>query len=216
MELHFPQVELPFGEQNSVDGFGVLPRSMSEALANGATYYFTGEPCRHGHIQPRYTKGGRCYWCARQSSAKQQGQEFTARRCKKLARAVRDVSKKNGETFYSPATPCRHGHSKRFSSSGNCVECHRASIARRKLKSQQSRIYREYGLTEDQHIELFKKQEGGCAICKDRFSDRFEMHVDHCHASMRVRGLLCQKCNQAIGLFRDDATIINSALEYLK
>ena len=210
------QSELAFGEENSVYGFGILPKSMSAAVAMGATYFFTGKPCRHGHIQPRYTKGGRCYWCTCKSQAKRSSQEFTARRSKKLARVVRDLSKAKGDTFYIPMKPCKHGHALRFSSSGNCVECHRASVERRKLKSQQSRIRREYGLSDSQHLEMYERQGCSCAICSKKFINRFELHVDHCHASMRVRGLLCQMCNQAIGLFRDDTDIIKAALEYLK
>jgi 5-methylcytosine-specific restriction endonuclease McrA len=34
-----------------------LPKTRSEAKATGAKYYFTGEPCKHGHIAPRKTKG---------------------------------------------------------------------------------------------------------------------------------------------------------------
>lgn len=39
-----------------------LPRTRAEAKALGATHYFTGEPCKHGHIAPRKTKGA-CVEC---------------------------------------------------------------------------------------------------------------------------------------------------------
>lgn len=39
-----------------------LPKSRAEAKATGAKYYFTGEPCKHGHIAPRKTKGA-CVEC---------------------------------------------------------------------------------------------------------------------------------------------------------
>ena len=38
------------------------PKSRAEAKALGAKYYFTGEPCKHGHIAPRKTKGS-CVEC---------------------------------------------------------------------------------------------------------------------------------------------------------
>ena len=41
-----------------------LPKSRAEAKATGAAYYFTGEPCKHGHIAPRKTKGA-CTECLR-------------------------------------------------------------------------------------------------------------------------------------------------------
>jgi len=39
-----------------------LPKTRAEAKAQGAKYYFTGEPCKHGHIAPRKTKGA-CVEC---------------------------------------------------------------------------------------------------------------------------------------------------------
>jgi len=39
-----------------------LPKTRAEAKASGAKYYFTGEPCKHGHIAPRKTKGA-CIEC---------------------------------------------------------------------------------------------------------------------------------------------------------
>ena len=39
-----------------------LPKTRAEAKAQGAKYYFTGEPCKHGHIAPRKTKGA-CIEC---------------------------------------------------------------------------------------------------------------------------------------------------------
>jgi hypothetical protein len=39
-----------------------LPKTRKEAQDSGAKYYFTGEPCKHGHIAPRKTKGS-CVEC---------------------------------------------------------------------------------------------------------------------------------------------------------
>lgn len=39
-----------------------LPKTRAEAKAQGAKYYFTGDPCKHGHIAPRKTKGA-CIEC---------------------------------------------------------------------------------------------------------------------------------------------------------
>jgi 5-methylcytosine-specific restriction endonuclease McrA len=39
-----------------------LPKTRAEAKATGATHYFTGEPCKHGHVAPRKTKGA-CVEC---------------------------------------------------------------------------------------------------------------------------------------------------------
>lgn len=46
-----------------------LPKTRAEAKATGATHYFTGEPCKHGHIAPRKTKGA-CIECLKDEWAK--------------------------------------------------------------------------------------------------------------------------------------------------
>src|SRR3990167_8772534 len=57
-----------------------------------------------------------------------------------------------------------------------------------------------YGLSDDQYKALLEKQEGQCAICKKIMNPP---HVDHCHKSKRVRGLLCDTCNRGIGYLKD-------------
>lgn len=72
----------------------------------------------------------------------------------------------------------------------------------------------QYGITPEQYDEMFDKQKGTCAICGHSPEGR-RLDVDHCHRSGEVRGLLCNKCNQAIGLFNDEPNLIERALEYL-
>lgn len=58
-------------------------------------------------------------------------------------------------------------------------------------------------------------QLGKCAICQ--VSEGMELHVDHVlHRSNKVRGLLCGKCNKAIGLLNDDPQLLDSAKRYLQ
>lgn len=70
-----------------------------------------------------------------------------------------------------------------------------------------------YGITLDDYNKLFEKQNGRCAICSK--TQERTLHVDHCHSSGRVRGLLCQKCNMAIGLLHDSADLLKKAVKYL-
>lgn len=64
-----------------------------------------------------------------------------------------------------------------------------------------------------QYRELFASQGGLCAICGQ--PHRFKLAVDHCHATNRVRGLLCHRCNTAIGLLKDDVSLLQRASAYL-
>jgi group I intron endonuclease len=50
-------------EEHVPDEFQDLPRTRAEAKASGAKKYFTGQPCKNGHVAPRYTKGS-CVECA--------------------------------------------------------------------------------------------------------------------------------------------------------
>lgn len=73
----------------------------------------------------------------------------------------------------------------------------------------------KYGLTADEVDELLAAQGGVCAICGERPEREASMHVDHCHDTGRIRGLLCSRCNHAIGLLREDPALFARAAEYL-
>lgn len=78
----------------------------------------------------------------------------------------------------------------------------------------------DYGITPEQYDALLEKQDGVCAICRkpesaERDGKVMRMPVDHCHHTGRVRGLLCHRCNRAIGLLGDDSEILRSAIRYL-
>lgn len=86
---------------------------------------------------------------------------------------------------------------------------------------QKARVLKEkYGMTLDDYKFLHDEQEGKCKLCnsyKELLADRTDqLVVDHCHSSGKVRGLLCQHCNMALGLFKDSINTLTNALEYLK
>ncbi len=75
-----------------------------------------------------------------------------------------------------------------------------------------------YGISREDWDAMLDRQGGKCAICKgephpNHHGRRF--HVDHCHATNRIRGLLCGNCNTALGLFKDDPERLASAIAYL-
>lgn len=79
-------------------------------------------------------------------------------------------------------------------------------------RDRQSRMLREYGLTEDQYQALLDSQSSRCAICRGALTSP---HVDHDHSTGRVRGILCFTCNTALGKFHDSVEVLESAIEYL-
>jgi hypothetical protein len=73
-------------------------------------------------------------------------------------------------------------------------------------------FYRKYGLTRRAMRDLREQQGDRCAIC----ADHSPQHLDHDHATGRVRQLLCQRCNHALGLFRDQPQFLRAAAEYVE
>lgn len=84
-----------------------------------------------------------------------------------------------------------------------------------------ARNLRRYGVSPVDYQRMLAEQGGACAICK-RPPDvggpqrAQRLHVDHCHATGLVRGLLCSKCNFGLGLFDDDPTRMERAVLYLR
>lgn len=74
-----------------------------------------------------------------------------------------------------------------------------------------------YGLTPEQYDKILSIQNGVCAICgKLRLaSNQKRMGVDHCHETEKVRGILCNWCNYAIGQL-DNIETLKKAIEYLQ
>jgi hypothetical protein len=81
---------------------------------------------------------------------------------------------------------------------------------------------RKYGVTSDQYQALYAAQRGTCKICKGsrpQTSPRGgqkPLAVDHCHATGRIRGLLCNKCNAGLGMLDDSIDLLRAALAYLE
>lgn len=77
-----------------------------------------------------------------------------------------------------------------------------------------SRLKR-YGLTHAQLLELLAAQGYACRICLGQISED-TLHVDHDHDSGAIRGLLCPKCNAALGFLADSIECLHRALAYLE
>ncbi len=88
----------------------------------------------------------------------------------------------------------------------NCVRGHLAKVSK-KID----------GMSMDTLLELEQKRKvEHCEICGCGPETRATvLYIDHCHKTRKFRGLICQKCNSALGLLKDDPQIVASALQYL-
>lgn len=89
--------------------------------------------------------------------------------------------------------------------------CHAIKMARvRSLKN-------EFGLTVDQYEEMIKVHDGKCAICEAGFTSTRNRHIDHSHSTGKVRGLLCTRCNLALGQVEvKNGQWLKKAVDYLQ
>jgi hypothetical protein len=115
-----------------------------------------------------------------------------------------------------------------------CAECQRtrwrdyrkdnterqATYQREYMQKNAERIYlshvqRTYGVSPEDYLKVYEQQGGVCAICSDPPRPNTHLHLDHDHATNQFRGLLCSKCNQAIGLLNEDLNLLDKAAQYL-
>ena len=101
-----------------------------------------------------------------------------------------------------------------------CKECgNKISQAHRDKKpgyTRERNLKTLYGITHNDYLKMLEAQNGRCAICgTDTPGGKGAFHVDHCHSSGKVRGLLCGNCNRGIGYLKDSISNLSSAILYL-
>ena len=101
--------------------------------------------------------------------------------------------------LYADKRPKGMGFARKYYAPGEAKSAWSTMNRQRQLKCR-------YGITVEQYDAMLKEQSGGCAVCsaKSAYKNKSAiLHVDHCHVTGRVRGLLCSNCNTAIGRFEE-------------
>lgn len=117
---------------------------------------------------------------------------------------------------FRKCTKCQRNRAEKFYTSTRgrvCASCRKKT---RSASSHETRVQLTYGLGPGEYSELFRQQDGKCAICRQPRQQR--LSVDHDHKTGLCRGLLCRRCNNhllAKGA-RDNPTILRSAADYLE
>ena len=133
------------------------------------------------------------------------------RKCKDCGKAL-----KYGYSFYR-CPKCRKGKD-------NPTDYMRIWRKENPQKYQDATLKRRYGISYIIFQDLYKEQNGKCAICKNDIpfidspnKNRNKLaHVDHDHKTNKVRGLLCPNCNLMLGYSKDNISILTDAIKYLQ
>lgn len=88
-----------------------------------------------------------------------------------------------------------------------------AQKAVRRRKQHGAMVLKKYGMTPAAYREMYTIQRGCCAICDQPFE---RLSVDHCHDTERVRGLLCSRCNLALGVIRENIKAARGMALYIE
>jgi glycerol-3-phosphate dehydrogenase len=84
-------------------------------------------------------------------------------------------------------------------------------------QSTNARLKREYGIDSEEYKSILEKQKGCCAICgTNECSVKRVFSVDHNHTTKKVRGILCHNCNVLLGNAKENISILENAITYLK
>jgi RNase P subunit RPR2 len=198
----------------------LITRDAAKAI--GLSLFFTGIPCKHGHIAERMVSDGKCYPCRKavwEGVRRRRGQKpFKANEAKRIAKDA-------GEPFFVDGVPCPKGHmERRWTHNGLCVPCSIAASkahakstgylhaklwnaanneSLRKHKSaRRARVRSASGSFTAKDVKrLLKIQKHKCANCKTPLSQGY--HIDHM-MPLALGGsndasniqMLCPSCNR--------------------
>ena len=97
----------------------------------------------------------------------------------------------------------------------SAVEKERQQKDNYKIKRKEYCLQKNYGITQQEYDDKLQQQNYSCYLCKLPVTGK-ALAVDHCHATGKVRDLLCSPCNQGLGLFKDNPQLLRLAAEYIE
>lgn len=85
-------------------------------------------------------------------------------------------------------------------------------------KEKERKLKKYYNISFKEKQERLKNQNNKCALCEENFDfiKKNSIHIDHCHKTNIVRGILCNNCNSGLGRFKDNIELLEKAILYLK
>lgn len=190
-----------------------LPRTIAEAKQAGETRYFTGKPCKHGHISPRFVSNRRCIACSMLARAEwgRENLDYLRTYARNLPSNAPDIKKERWDAWYADNRDriVESKRKERASKPGSSYEWARNNRekARANLRNYKARKLGNGGVHTAEDIEdLLRIQNYKCAECGISVKDPKNRHVDH--KTPVVKGgsngkenlqVLCKFCNLSKG-----------------
>lgn len=142
------------------------------------------------------------------------------RKCKDCEKTPEEVAfGKHKNTIDGLSIVCKPCNRKRVEKTTSKYSAEkRAEIAER-FKSPMYKnniMIRNFGIGLSEHEKMKNQQGNKCMICSSSFTEALVPNIDHDHSTGKVRGLLCRGCNTGLGMFKDNPTKLQLAIEYLR
>lgn len=181
--------------------------SAREAFDAGLLRYFTGKPCKRGHIAERSVSNSRCIVCSLASS-------------NAWKRDNPEKLRAQTKRYYDRTTPEKRRERKRKHWAEHSDQI---NSARRKKRARVRNIDPEKNRqkcaewrkrrAEKMAALAGRPRPEECEICG---SDAVGVICfDHCHVSQQFRGWLCGRCNRVLGLVKDSPALLEQLRQYL-
>jgi hypothetical protein len=183
------------GDVNSMD---------SETLAQSKTVQ------RLAPVQRKRVLAGLCFICSHP-----RGDDGTQVRCRTCATWAIQYARQRRQKRVERVQCIDCGEVREESAKTvRCLRCvkHHRSIARKSRRNKMA-VYR--GLSADEYNAMLERQGNQCAICGTPSTGRV-LCLDHCHATGKVRGLICNLCNFGLGKFKDNPESLRRAAQYIE
>ena len=174
-------------------------------------------------------KNGLASWC--KTCTKIYDDEYHNKNKEKINKRERDYYQKNKKRLKKVRHEYVNKNREKLSKNGKIYyqankekvrEKQREYIKKNPNKTREMHLKQIYGITSKDYNKILKIQNGVCAICLQPSSSKHQsgkiknLAIDHDHETGEIRGLLCDNCNRALGMFKDNPQYLENAKKYLQ
>lgn len=152
-----------------------------------------------------------------------QGSVSTKRCSRCLEIKAIELFRKRAKGYESYCKQCEANYNKEYlknwviknRNKSNTIKTKYQKSSKGKINSKYSKIKSRYGLTKEEYDRLIISTGNICSLCNNEFINN-KYCVDHCHSTGKIRGIICDRCNKALGLVKDSKTTLMNMLNYLE